>query len=184
MNIFDEPKERKTIAVFISTGIIGVLIATFVNVVLSSIIVKIYIAVVVICMGILMLKKCQQDETYSQRTLISVGLLAAFNKGISGAGYGPISNSGQIISGINPRAAIAITAFVQGVLCIIGTILYYILVGAQDLLLTLGISIGAILAAPFSAFTTSKLDQAIVKKVVAISTIAIGCFTLIWILFI
>ena len=183
MNIFDEQKERMTIVIFITTGVVGVLVAILVNASLPAIIVKAYISFVIIGMGILMLRKRQQEATYSQRALVSIGIFAAFNKGMSGAGYGPITNSGQILSGINPKAAIAITALVQGIICIVGVVLYYTLVGTPDQILSFGISIGAILAAPFSALTTSKLDQAVVKKIVAISTIAIGCFTLLWIIF-
>ena len=184
MNIFYVKEERLAIGIFITTGTFGVLLASFANIIFPSFYVKTYIAFVVVAVGILMLRNNQNDEVFSKWKLAIVGTFAAFNKGISGAGYGLISNSGQILSGINPRAAIAITAFVQSIICILGAILYYLFVGPPSELLTIGITIGAVIAAPISALTTSKLDQSNIKKVVAASTLSIGCFTLAWILLI
>ncbi|TXT54907.1 MAG: putative membrane transporter protein [Candidatus Thorarchaeota archaeon] len=170
--------QRSAITIFTITGIIGVVVSILASISLPSIIVKTYIAITVILVGILTFVDGGHHTPYSQRKLAGLGILAAFNKGMSGGGYGPITTAGQMISGIPPRAAIAITALVEGIICIIGVILYYLLAAPVDLLLLASVTAGGIVAAPLSAFTTKTLKQESVKKAVAIAIILIGIVSL------
>jgi uncharacterized membrane protein YfcA len=183
MDIVNQKDERTAFGIFVVTGIFGVIIAAFANLNLPEIIVESYIALVVLIMGIIMLFKTEHEIPYSKSRLAFIGSIAAFNKGISGGGYGPVTNSGQILSGIKPRAALAITALVEGFICAVGIVLYFILTGPPLLLETTAITLGALIAAPFSALTTAKLDQPLIKRIVAVSTIAIGLFSLFWVYF-
>ena len=183
MDIMNQEEEKTAFIIFAITGFFGVIIATFANINLPAILVESYIAIVVILMGLLMFLNGGREIKYSKSRLGIIGVVAAFNKGISGGGYGPVTNSGQILSGIPPRAALAITALLEGVLCALGIVLYFLLLGPPQLLETAAITIGALIAAPLSALTTAKLEQPIIKKIVAISTLGIGLFTLMWVLF-
>jgi len=158
------------------------LAAAFANINLPAQYVKTYIAITVMAMGMLMIANVRRESGYSRSRLAVIGIFAAFNKGISGGGYGPISTSGQIISGIRPRAAIAITALVEGVICALGIGIYFVLSVYPGFLLTFAITVGALLAAPFSALTTASLEQNLLRSVVAFSTFAIGLVTLILVL--
>ena len=55
-----------------------------------------------------------------------LGTLAAFNKGISGGGYGPLVTAGQVLSGIRGRNAVGITSLAEGVTSIVGFGIYFL----------------------------------------------------------
>ncbi|MFW9913812.1 MAG: sulfite exporter TauE/SafE family protein [Candidatus Thorarchaeota archaeon] len=180
---FRNEHERKALTVFILTGIGGVIISVFAGVSLPAIIVKLYIAAVVLITGLLTLMDRSAEASYSSRKLTGIGIVAAFNKGLSGGGYGPIVIAGGILCGIKPRAAVAITALVEGIICAVGVALYFLLAVPGDIILMIGITAGAIVAAPFSALTTAKLRQEQLKRVIAVSIVLIGIVALISVLF-
>jgi len=182
MSLAEHRGQREAAVIFSVMGVGGVLVAAFANINLPAQYVKTYIAITVMAMGLLMIANVRRESGYSRSRLAVIGIFAAFNKGISGGGYGPISTSGQIISGIRPRAAIAITALVEGVICALGIGVYFILSVYPEFLLTFAITVGALIAAPFSAFTTASLEQNLLRNVVAFSTFAIGVVTLILVL--
>ncbi|MHA2378562.1 MAG: sulfite exporter TauE/SafE family protein [Candidatus Thorarchaeota archaeon] len=182
MNLTEHEDEREAAVIFSVMGVGGVLVAAFANINLPAQYVKTYIAITVMAMGLLMIANVRRESKYSRSRLGAIGVFAAFNKGISGGGYGPIATSGQIISGIRPRAAIAITALVEGVICALGIGIYSVLSVTPAVLLTLAITVGALVAAPLSAFTTASLEQNLLRRVVALSTFAIGLITLILVL--
>jgi len=78
-------------------GIVGVVIAVVIAVNLPTYIVKLYIGLLVLSMGILNLLKRDHKAAFSWWRISGLGLLAAFNKGISGGGYGPVVTSGQVL---------------------------------------------------------------------------------------
>ncbi len=184
MDIMNQENQKTAFIIFAVMGVLGIVVAIFANINLPELIVKSYIAIVVMLMGLLMILNGNREIEYSRPRLAFIGVVAAFNKGISGGGYGPVTNSGQILSGIPPRAALAITALVEGVICALGIVLYFLLLGPPLLLETTAITLGALVAAPLSALTTAKLEQPMIKRIVAISTFVIGFITLLWVVFV
>ncbi|MFO7837703.1 MAG: sulfite exporter TauE/SafE family protein [Candidatus Thorarchaeota archaeon] len=182
MDLTDDRRQQQSLGIFVLTGFAGVTVSTFTNIVLPPIFVKTYIALSVLMVGLLTLSNGNRCIDYSVGKIAGMGILAGFNKGISGGGYGPITTSGQMLCDIPPRAALAITALVEGIICVAGFFLYYLFVGVPNMFLIIGITAGALLASPFSALTTSKLEQGVVKKVVGVSIVMVGFFTLIWVL--
>jgi uncharacterized membrane protein YfcA len=182
VNLKDE-REQTALTIFIVTGIAGVVISTLAGASLPSFLVKLYIAVVVMIAGLLTFMNGNREISYSSKKLTGIGVVAAFNKGLSGGGYGPIVIAGQMLSGIKPRAAVAITALVEGIICAVGVVMYILLAVPSDMILLIGITAGAIAAAPLSALTTAKLKQEQLKKVIAVSIILIGVLALLSVLF-
>ncbi len=182
-NLIESDSERDSFTILVTTGLVGVIISTLLVIALPELFVKIYIALIVSVMGVWILVGGGGRRVHSRRQLVLVGSVAAFNKGISGGGYGPVTVSGQILSDIAPRAAVAITVFVEGLICIVGFLLHFFINGITNLHLFATITIGAILAAPLSALTTARLEQHQVRTLVGISTLAVGILTLLWVLF-
>lgn len=174
--------ERSALIIFTFTGIIGVVVSILASFSIPAFYVKIYIALVVMLVGALTLVNGNSETTFSLKKLTLLGSTAGFNKGLSGAGYAPITVGGQILCGIKPRAAVAITALVQGFICAVGVALYYFLAAPVDFLLLIGVSTGGIIAAPMSALTTKRLKQESLKKIVALSIILIGLLSLVIVL--
>lgn len=182
MDLAGNPHQRTSFRVFAVTGIVGVAVAAISSTALPTFFVEVYIALVVILMGVVILIDGSADRALSFRKIAIIGLFGAFNKGISGGGYGPIVTGGQMISGIEPRAAVAITSIVEAVMCAFGFVFYFLIAPPTDLVPLLGIIIGALLAAPLSAFTVSKVSQTRIKRAIAVATIVLGVATGIWIL--
>jgi uncharacterized membrane protein YfcA len=176
---FRGEQERTVLNIFIITGIVGVVLSVFAGISLPPLLVKLYIAIVVMIAGLLTLTDGNRETSFSSKRLTGVGAIAAFNKGLSGGAYGPIVISGQMLCDIKPRAAVAITALVEGIICAVGVFLYILLAVPSDMILLMGITAGAIAAAPLSALTTARLEQEQLKRIIAISIILIGLVALI-----
>jgi uncharacterized membrane protein YfcA len=50
--------------------------------------------------------------------------VAAFNKGLSGGGYGPLVTAGQVVSGLPPKHAVAISSVAESFTCVVGLAAY------------------------------------------------------------
>src|SRR4030065_932663 len=103
-----------------SWGAVGVLAAVVVAVNLPVIVLEIYIGVLVLGVGINVLLYRAHESRFSWTRLTAFGLVAAFNKGVSGGGYVPLIAGGQIVSGRETRAAVATTHTRGGLGCLVG----------------------------------------------------------------
>ncbi|MCM8783062.1 MAG: TSUP family transporter [Candidatus Omnitrophica bacterium] len=138
----------------------------------------------VIVMGIIILFCINRDFGFSWIKIASLGLLASFNKGISGGGYGPLIVSGQIISGIKSKRAVGITSLAEGLTCFMGALTYIItLRSSLNMKLVSYIVAGAVLAVPFSSTTVKKIISKKLKLIIGIVSIILGCLTIIKIIF-
>jgi hypothetical protein len=114
------------------------------------------------------------------RKITVLGLIASFNKGISGGGYGPVVTGGQILSGVNGKSAVGITSLAEGLTCLVGIISYiFIMKDPLDFKLAPFIITGAILSVPFSAKSVKKINERKLKLVIAVLTVVLGLFTII-----
>ncbi len=107
-----------------------------------------------------------------------ISVIAAFNKGLSGGGYGPIVTSGQVISGVEGKNAIAITSLSEGITCLIGVLAYFASGTKVDFGLTPYLVAGAILSVPLAALTVKKINTKRIKLSIGVLTIILGTVTL------
>jgi len=91
---------------------------------------------------------CQKTRDFSWLRLLFLGSIASFNKELSGGGYGPVVTSGQILTGVDARAAIGITSFAEGITCIAAVLTYTLSGKSVDWLLALALAIGVALSTP------------------------------------
>lgn len=179
-------RDLKVTSLISAFGIIAVLISIVVAVNVPEKYLIIYIGTLVIGVGILTLfKKPQKNDTrISYRRIVGFGILASFNKGISGGGYGPVVVSGQIISGINSRTAVAIATISEGFVSVVGATVY-ILIKAVPInwSLTISLLIGSLIAVPLASYTISKIDSQKLRMAVGIASIVLGIATLMKLLF-
>mgnify|MGYP000226891333 CR=1 FL=1 len=160
-------------------SIIGALVAVVLSLHLPAKAIKLYIGFLVAGMGLLILVRSQSRRPFSWFRLISIGILAAFNKGISGGGYGPLITAGQIISGVNSKNAIGITSFAEGITCAVGVIAYAMLRPESAWQLAAPLSIGAALSVPLSALSVRRMPEHSFTSVVGSAILVLGLLTLI-----
>ncbi len=156
----------------------GVIISVNIAVRIPKWLLTLYIGLLVLAMGVLILVTIKKSLRFSWRKITGISFLAAFNKGISGGGYGPLVMGGQMLSGVCAKNAVGITAFAEAVTCMVGIITYLILGRAIDWKLTLLLLVFAVPAVPLAAFTVRSINVDKLKKYVGVMITLLGLFTL------
>ena len=137
-----------------------------------------YIGILILTIGIVILLTMNKNFKFSWKKITLLGLIASFNKGMSGGGYGPVVTGGQLIAGLNGRNAVGITSLAEGLVCLVGVITYLIADSSVNWHLAPYLVIGGIFSVPLSAFTVRKLNTDTLKIFIGIITICLGLFTL------
>jgi uncharacterized membrane protein YfcA len=169
-------RDTRIAAVLVVAGVLATVVGVYVAVSLPKEALKTYIGVLVIVMGTLMLT-CPALR-FTWRKMMFLGVLSAFNKAVTGGGFGPVVTSGQIISGVETRASIGITTAAEAPICIVSFLLYILLEGPIEVELPLLMTLGAVAAAPLGARGTRLRDTGRTLKLVGVLTIGLGIFTL------
>ena len=178
------PKSRDSKVAFILSicSIFGTIIAVIVAVELPTFYLKLYIGLLVLILGIVILARRKKEHKFSTKKIVGLGLLASFNKGMSGGGYGPVVTSGQVMSGMSAKNAIAITSFSESLTCFVG-IITYIAIGMGSAILGWNMMpfliTGALLSVPFSVYTVKKTKIKNLTFIIGIATVMLGAYTLI-----
>ena len=172
-------KDFKIAMVMAACSIFGALGAVLLAIKLPSLYVKLYIGILVFAMGVVILVNLNRTFAFSWKKITSIGLLAAFNKGISGGGYGPLVTGGQILSGVNSKNAIGITSLAEGLTCIVGVATYLAFTNhTVGWNLAPSLIVGAMLSVPLAAFTVKKFNPKGLKIIVGVATLILGLLTL------
>lgn len=172
-------QHMKVALLIASCSIVGTLIAVFVAGTMSKFYLKLYIGLMVLGMGVVILMKRKSNTPFSWKKITILGLIASFNKGMSGGGYGPVVTSGQILSGVQGKNAVAITSLAEGLTCAVGFAAYFLLVGITDWVLFPYLCIGSLLSVPLSAITLKRLSNERMKLIIGVSTTILGGLTLV-----
>lgn len=173
------PLHLKVALLLAVCSIAGTVAAVFVAVNIPKFWLKMYIGCLVLAMGIIILICFNKKFRFSWRKITALGLVASFNKGMSGGGYGPVVTSGQILSGVEGKSAVGITSLAEGLTCLVGVITY-ILVAKNpiDWKLAPYIITGAVLSVPLSAVSVKMLTEKRLKISIAVITIILGVYTI------
>lgn len=133
-------------------------------------------------MGLLMLRK--KKFKLSWKKLTGIGTIAAFNKSLSGGGFGPLVTAGQVVSGRDVKSSIASALSTETPVCIAGLLGYIWLkptVFTIDFFaFTTALCVGAIPGAILGALGTSIIgkNEIKLKYAAAVLILFLGIFTL------
>ncbi len=175
----DHPHHLK-IAVFLGVlSTLGAIFAVAVVLNLPQLYIRLYIGLLVAFMGIIILWKRNHQMSFSWPKIAGLGILASFNKGISGGGYGPLVVTGQMFSGVNSKSAVAITSLAEGIACFAAIMLYYLSGAPVDWTLAPFLMIGAVFSAPMSAHTLKRIKERRLTLFIGGATITLGIVTLV-----
>lgn len=202
-NVDFNPTSRDSKIVFVVTafGILATIFAAVIALNIPKIALKTYIGILVLAMGALLLSRI--NFKFSWKKIMGVGILSAFNKGLTGGGFGPVVTSGQIISGQDNKGAIGVTTLAEVPICTVGFLAYMIGrvvmdlprpildVQAKDFIMSLfsqnifkwdlilALLIGSVLVAPFGALTTKIIKTDKVRIILGFLVVVLGAWTLI-----
>jgi len=169
------------IAILLATcSVIGTVAAVFVAVNIPKFWLKLYIGCLVLAMGIVILICLNREFKFSWRKITFLGIIASFNKGMSGGGYGPVVTGGQILSGLEGKNAVGITSLAEGLTCVVGVVTYILVSNnVADWKLAPWMIIGAVFSVPLSAKSVKIISTKKLKLAIAILTIILGTVTII-----
>lgn len=174
------PLDLKVALLLAACSIVGTVAAVFVAVNVPKFWLKLYIGCLVLAMGIVILVCFNKEFGFSWKKITFLGLIASFNKGMSGGGYGPVVTGGQILSGVEGKSAVGITSLAEGLTCLVGVITYILVSkGLVDWKLAPWIIAGAVFSVPLSAKSVKMISPKKLKLAIAILTIILGTVTII-----
>ena len=172
------PRHLKAALLIATCSIIGTVVAVLLAVSLPKFYLKLYIGILVLIIGIVILTTLGKKFGFSWEKIIGLSLIASFNKGLSGGGYGPVVTGGQILSGVNEKNAIGITSLAEGLTCVVGVAMYLITKATIDWTLAPYLMIGAVLSVPLAVFTVKKIKANKFKIIIGVATTLLGIITL------
>jgi len=159
-------------------GVLGSFVGASVSIGISDFYLSLYIGLLITALGLFLLLNKKLRASFSWLKLAFLSLFGAFNKGISGSGFGPITTTGMIVMGVDEKVAVSIQTFSELFVSIAG-FLTFVLAGSQiawNLLLPL--SIGVVLSTPLAAFVVHKFESRKLRTAIAIVTVVLGVVTL------
>jgi uncharacterized membrane protein YfcA len=170
----------KVAMVLAACSVVGTVVAVLIAVNIPKIVLKTWIGLLVLAIGILILVQVVRRALvrFSWAKVLAVGTVASFNKGMSGGGYGPLVCGGQLLSGIESKNAIAITSLAEGLTCVVGVITYLLMRELFPWRLALPLAVGALCSVPMSALAVKRIKTKPLAITIGIVTTILGIFTL------
>ena len=175
VNLTKGSKAYKVAVILSLCSIVGTIIAVFLTVSISPVFVTSYISILLFLIGISNIVLIKKEIKMSWFRVSLLGIIASFNKGISGGGYGPVVTGGQILSGLKVKNTVGITALSESFTCLVGLI-SYIYLGTLDINLPLGIAFisGALLSVPISVNIIKFINENTLRYILSFIILALS----------
>ncbi len=172
-------QDFKVMCVLTSLSMLGVAAAVKIAIALPDWLIKFYVGGMVLVVGLTILRSRNRKLPFSWRRIAGLGFIAAFNKGISGGGYGPVVTGGQVLSGVRGRNAVGIASLAEGITSLAGVTLYWMSGVSNSWHLVPSLSLGAIFSAPIAAFIVSRIPAGKLTTLIGGISTLLGSYTLI-----
>ena len=177
VDLLRDPKARSTAILLSVLSVVGTVAAVVFALKVSKFWLTAIIAVIILSVGVITLATVRRRVRYRRSHMIALGAVAAFNKGLSGGGYGPLVTAGQVVSGVSARSAVAITSLAEALTCLVGLIAYVTLHGHIDWTLAGPLTLGAMLSVPMATLTVRGLSEGVMRASVGTVTCLLGLLT-------
>jgi len=150
-------RDFKVTLVIAILGIGASVFAAFIATSIPKAALKTYIGALVLVMGLVLVTRSR--FTFSWKKILGIGAISAFNKGLSGGGFGPIVTAGQMLSGREGVRSIGSTTLAEAPICIAGFLIYILRNGLSDWSLVIFLGVGAIVGALIGPHITSRFKS-------------------------
>lgn len=173
-----DARARRTTLLLTVLSAIGALSAVAFAVSISKFWLTVFITGIILAMGVLILVTRHRQMTYKPGRIVAVGAVAAFNKGLSGGGYGPLVTAGQMVSGLPAKHAVAVTSVAESLTCAIGLAAYLAAGKSIHWGLAVPLALGALLSVPMATITVRRMRESAMRALVGMATILLGLIAL------
>lgn len=173
-----DARARRTAILLIALSAAGAIGSATLAVKISKEMLTLFIATIVVSMGIVILFTLNRPFRYRAGGIVAIGAVAAFNKGLSGGGYGPLVTAGQVVSGLPSKHAVAITSVAESFTCVIGLAAYLLLGRQINWGLAMPLAAGALLSVPIATLTVRRMPEKTMRSIVGLATLVLGALAL------
>ena len=139
---------------------------------------KVGVSISIIAVGIFLLVKSPFAAKFRLRNVAALGAVAAFNKALSGGGYGPLVCGGQVLAGLDVRAAVGTTAVAEALVCASTAAMYFAGGAALPVAVLVPLTAGSLLSTPASAMVLRRLPTALARKLMGSAVLLLGLLAL------
>lgn len=165
-------KDTKIVLAIVLPGILACIFGAYVGVLIPGWVLKLYIGILVIIMGFFCIRK--YSFKFSWWKIYGIGLVAAFNKALTGGGFGPLTSTGKIVGGVDPKLSIATTTYAEVPICGLAFVFWIIFNGGIDYIYPLTMSIGSAIGALIGPWVTFKMKTEKMRKLIGVFAIISG----------
>ncbi len=176
--------DKRMVLRLLIPGIIGGGVGAYILTSIDGNVIKPWIAIYLLIMGIRILFKAfrptaEHDREPKTGLLVALGLVGGACDAIGGGGWGPVVTSTLISTGHSPRKSIGSVNFSEFFVTLTESIVFIVTLGLKDnWKIILGLLIGGVIAAPFGAMLTKKLPTKVIMIVVGVLIIFLQLRTL------
>ncbi|MCH7408235.1 sulfite exporter TauE/SafE family protein [Belliella sp. DSM 111904] len=153
-------------------GVLGAVIGAFFLSNIDSKVIKPVIALYLLVMGIVILKKVfrKKVKTFDakEKSISYLAGVGGFADAIGGGGWGPIVNSTLLGKGQMPRFAIGTGNFVEIFVSLGSAVTFLFFIKELSLAPVLGLIVGGVIASPFAAIICKKMNAKILMFIVGV----------------
>ncbi len=154
--------DKKIVLKLLIPGVIGGAVGAYLLTNINANVIKPYIAVYLLLMGIRIIYKAftlgkEHDRDPKASLLIPLGLVGGSLDAIGGGGWGPIVTTTLMSTGHTPRKTIGSVNFTEFFVTMTEAITFILTIGLTHWKVILGLLIGGVIAAPFGALLTKKI---------------------------
>lgn len=163
--------DKRMVLNLLIPGVIGGAVGAYLLTSLDGNVIKPYIAIYLLIMGIRILYKAFRPTVEHEREpkrglLAALGLAGGTLDAMGGGGWGPVVTSTLISTGHSPRKTIGSVNFSEFFVTVTESVVFILTIGLTHWKIILGLLIGGIIAAPLGAFVTRKLPTKAIMIIV------------------
>ena len=169
----------RTSAMIGGLGSAGAIMGALLAVGIPKLYLNLYIGLLVTASGLFVLRSKGITFEFSWIKITVISVLGAFNKGLSGSGFGPIVTTGSLLSGIDEKASVSIQALSELPVSLVGFLTFTYAGIPIEWSVTRALSLGVVLAAPIAAWLVQRMDADRLRSFIGAAALLVGTATLV-----
>lgn len=169
-------RDLKISLAIIIPGLAACILGAYIGQIIPKFYMKLYIGGLVVIMGGLCLRPIYYD--FSWKKMWGIGLLSGFNKALSGGGFGPVTATGKILGGVDPKVSVGTTTLAEVPICLVSFVTWLILGGKISWAFPAALCIGSLIGGYIGPILTARINTGKLKSIVGVLAVLSGAWLL------
>ncbi|MBC8111178.1 MAG: sulfite exporter TauE/SafE family protein [Verrucomicrobia bacterium] len=172
---------KKLFRSLVIPGVLGAILGAYILTSIDGKQIKPFIAGYLLLMGGVIIAKALKKKVPKKKTknIIPLAAVGGFVDAIGGGGWGPVVASTLIGNGRNAKYTIGSVNLAEFFIAVAGAGTFTIMMGVNNFIITLGLLIGGVAAAPFGAYICNKINTKVLMVMVGILIILLSIRTIV-----